>query len=106
MKKIYKIPKVSKKQAKRNRDIANIKSDLNTICACRNCRNTAIDPAHLLPRSTFPEFYTEEWNIVGMCRRCHTKYDDNREFRQSQTHLYEIVKANAGEQKAYRHFRI
>lgn len=105
MKKTYTIPKVSKKQAQKNRDISKIKESLNPICiVCR--RRPGIDPAHLLPRSTYPEYYTEEWNIVGMCRCCHTKYDDDKEFRQKQVQLYEIVKANAGEQKAYRYFGV
>jgi len=100
------IKKISKKQAKKNRDIAKIKAELNIVCACKGCNNPSFDPAHLLPRSTFPEYYSEVWNIVGMCRRCHTKYDDDKTFRQGQKHLYEIVKANAGEQKAYRYFGI
>lgn len=91
MEKTYKIPKVSKKQSSKNRAIAEIKVNLNPICACKNCNNASIDPAHLLPRSTFPEYYTEEWNLVGMCRGCHNKYDNDLEFRKKQLHLIAIV---------------
>lgn len=90
-KKVYKIPKVSKKQAKKNREIAKIKMSLSAICVVCKTRPT-IDPAHLLPRSTYPEYYTEEWNLVGMCRCCHDKYDNDLEFRKKQLHLLEIVK--------------
>ena len=103
MNKTYRIPKVSKKQSTKNRAIAKIKVNLNPICACKNCNNSSVDPAHLLPRSTFPEYYTEEWNLVGMCRFCHDKFDNDKEFRQKQTHLYEIVKAH-DELAAYRYF--
>jgi len=105
MKRVYTIPKVSKKQAKRNRDLARIKTTLPVMCEVCNKR-PAKDTMHLLPRSTFPEFYTAEWNLIGGCRCCHTEYDDNKEFRQKQKHLYEIVKANAGEQIAFRYFGI
>lgn len=90
-KKIYSIPKVSKNQAQRNRAIAKLKENLNPICVvCR--RRPSIDPAHLLPRSTYPEYYMEEWNIVGMCRCCHDKYDNDLAFRKRQLHLLAIVK--------------
>lgn len=91
MKNPYKLRKVSKKQAHKNRAIAKIKYSLNPICiVCR--RRASIDPAHLLPRSTYPKYYTEEWNLVGMCRCCHDRYDNDLEFRKKQTHLIEIVR--------------
>lgn len=91
MKKTYRIPKVSKKQARRNRIIAQIKATMSSVCVvCK--RRQAVDPAHLLPRSTYPEYYTEEWNIVGMCRCCHDKYDNDLAFRKRQLHLLAIVK--------------
>lgn len=82
--------KVSKKQAKKNREIAKIKQRLNLICIVCRVR-PSVDPAHLLPRSTFPEYYTEEWNLVGMCRCCHNSYDNDLEFRKKQIHLIAIV---------------
>lgn len=105
MTKIYTIPKVSKKQSSKNRAIARIKTNLNPVCACKNCNNASVDPAHLLPRSTFPEYYVEEWNLVGMCRFCHNKYDNDLEFRKKQTHLIEIVKVH-DELAANRYFRL
>lgn len=103
--KIYRIPKVSKKQARKNREIAKLKANMYPICFCKGCRNNSIDPAHLLPRSTFPEYYTEEWNIVGMCRGCHNRYDNDIEFRKKQTHIIEIVKQH-DELAANRYFKL
>lgn len=101
----YRIKTTSKKQAKKNREIAKIKASLPPVCEVCKCRETK-DPAHLLPRSTFPEYYSEAWNIAGMCRTCHDKYDNDLGFRQKQTKLYQRVKANAGEQPAYRYFKM
>lgn len=81
--------KVSKQQAKKNREIAKIKKSLSPYCCI--CGAYATDPAHLLPRSMFPEYYTETWNIVPMCRKHHDRYDGDRNFRRSCTKLVEIV---------------
>lgn len=81
--------KVSKQQAKKNREIAKIKKSLSPYCCI--CGACAADPAHLLPRSMFPEYYTEPWNIVPMCRKHHNLYDGNREYRRSRTELVAIV---------------
>ena len=81
--------KVSKQQAKRNREIAKIKRSLSPYCCL--CGAYAVDPAHLLPKSIFPQYYTESWNIVPMCREHHDRYDGDRNFRRSCTQLIEIV---------------
>lgn len=110
MNKTYKIPKVSKKQSSDNNKIAKLKAALPNICAI--CGKTydisLLDAAHLLPKSIFPEYKTEDWIIILACRglgtnNCHNKYDNDKEFRQKQTHLYEIVKAH-DELAAYRYF--
>lgn len=84
--------KVSKKQSMLNRAVAKIKASKSDRCVI--CGRSYVDAAHLLPRSLYPEYYTEEWNIVPMCREHHTRYDNNRSFRRSCTELYEIVKAH------------
>ena len=80
---------VSKKQAKINREIAKINRSLSPYCCI--CGTHAVDPAHLLPKSIFPQYYTEPWNIVPMCREHHDLYDGNRDYRRSRTELVEIV---------------
>lgn len=78
-----------------------IKRSLSPYCCL--CGRPAVDPAHLLPRSEYPEYYTEEWNVVPMCRDHHNLYDGNREFRRSCTKLVEIVRSH-DERAANRYF--
>ena len=94
---------ISAKQIKRLRKFNEIKRGLSKQCIICGCE--AVDAAHLLPRSLFPEYYTEEWNIVPMCRCCHNSYDNDISFRQKQTKIYERVKEK-DEQAAYRYFKI
>lgn len=107
MNKTYKIPKVSKKQSNKNNKVAKLKAALPNICAIcgKEYPRSLLDAAHLLPKSIFPEYYTEDWIIVLACRCCHNKFDNDKEFRKKQTHLYEIVKAH-DELAAYRYFGI
>lgn len=81
----------SKKQHAIERKLAKIKEGLiGSICPiCRQRYGT--DLMHLLPRSTFPEYITEEWNLVLGCRPCHVKFDEDKEFRRS-TGLGEHIK--------------
>lgn len=83
--------RVSKEQAKKNREIARIKKTLSPYCII--CGYPAVDPGHLLPRSTYPEYYTLPDNIVPFCRRCHDLYDGNLEFRKKQTKLIRQVQS-------------
>lgn len=94
---------ISTKQSKRLREFNAIKRKLSGQCII--CGNGAVDGAHLLPRSLFPEYYTEEWNIVPMCRCCHNRYDNDLSFRQRQTKLYNRIKEN-DPQAAYKYFKI
>lgn len=93
--------KVSKKQSILNRAVAKIKASKSDRCII--CGRPYVDAAHLLPKSVWPEYYTEEWNIVPLCREHHTRYDNSRSFRQTCTELYEIAKAH-DEQAAFRYF--
>lgn len=93
--------KISTNQSRLNRAVAKIKASKTGGCVL--CGNPYVDAAHLLPKSVWPEYYTEEWNIVPMCREHHTRYDNSRSFRQTCTKLYEIVKEH-DERAAYRYF--
>lgn len=95
--------KVSSKTMRLNKAIARIKSEKGDRCVI--CGRPYVDAAHLLPRSLYPEYYAEEWNIVPMCREHHTRYDNCRQFRRGCTELYEIVKAH-DECAANRHFGV
>ena len=76
---------ISSKQSKINRTLSQIKTDLaqgNKLCRC--CHSSlGTDLAHLLPRSTFPEYQTERWNLTLLCRKCHVKFDDDKYFRRN-----------------------
>lgn len=94
---------ISNKQAKRNREVKNIKLELPTTCAI--CGKPAVDAAHLVPKSMYPEHYTNPLNIVGLCRECHSRYDNNLSFRKRQKRLIERVKS-FDECAANRYFRL
>lgn len=96
--------KVSDKQRKRNAEIARIKQ--NKPKTCIFCGRYANDLAHLFPRSTHPQYYTDERNLVIMCRDCHNLYDSNLIFRNAQTNIIEIARTFATEQEINRHFRL
>ena len=74
---------VSTKQGAINRKLNKIKRVLardSTVCRC--CRSRyGTDLAHLLPRSLYPEYQTESWNLTLLCRECHTRFDSDKEFR-------------------------
>ena len=80
------IRKVSRKQQKKNQEINKIKKNLDYVCAI--CGKYGDDAAHIIPKSTFPQYYTEKWNIVAMCRDCHHKYDNSKQEREKQARLY------------------
>ena len=94
---------ISNKQAQRNREISRIKHNLPATCAI--CSKPAVDAAHLVPKSMYPEHYTNPQNIVGLCRDCHNKYDNNLSFRQRQKRLIERVRS-FDECAANRYFRL
>lgn len=100
----------SAKQSKRDAVLASIKKNLlevNQRCSICGCRISypPLQLMHILPRSLFPEYYTEEWNLVLGCHDCHTLFDDNVEFRQKQTHLFNQI-AEHDEIGARRYFRL
>lgn len=82
---------VSKKQAQRNRAVAKIKSDLPSFCII--CGKRSTDAAHLIPKSCYPEHYTNPLNIVCLCRECHNKYDNDISFRKLQVKLIRQVQS-------------
>ncbi|MFT0497803.1 HNH endonuclease [Bacteroides thetaiotaomicron] len=94
---------VSSKQAQRNREVAKIKQSLSPFCAI--CGKPAVDAAHLIPKSMYPEHYTNPQNIVGLCREYHNRYDNNLAFRRRQKRLIERVKS-FDECAANRYFRL
>lgn len=94
---------ISKKQAQRNREIAKIKQRLSPYCVI--CGRNAVDAAHLVPKSVYPEHYTNPLNIVGLCRECHNRYDNNLAFRRKQKRLIERVKS-FDERAACRYFNL
>lgn len=95
--------KVSKKQAKRNRELAKIKKGLPEKCAIPYCYRKGIDLCHILPKSRYPEYYTEPKNLIRMCREHHTLFDYDKDFRRKQKHIFQQV-ADLDFREAVRHF--
>lgn len=46
---------ISAKQQQRNKELQKIKNNLEKICGCQGN-----DLAHILPKSLYPEYYTNE----------------------------------------------
>lgn len=101
--KITYMKQISTKQTQRNREIAKIKENLPSYCVI--CGKPAVDAAHLVPKSMYPEHYTNPLNIVGLCRECHNRYDNDLSFRRKQKRLIERVKS-FDECAANRYFRL
>jgi hypothetical protein len=95
--------KVSDKQRLKDRELAKIKASLPKVCYICG-RNCICEGAHILPRSTFPEYYTLSKNLIPLCKECHFKYDNNLDFRQEQEHIFEIAK-EIDKLAAIRHFK-
>lgn len=81
---------VSIKQRRINSDLAKIKKTLGTRCAI--CGREGHDLSHILPRSLYPEYQTDPRNLQILCRECHRRFDDDREFRRRQTSIVERAK--------------
>ena len=95
--------KVSRKQSRINRELEKVRRRLSPFCVL--CGMPAAAGAHLLPRSLYPEYYTEEWNLVPMCERHHYLYDNDISFRQQCHELYDRIKAH-DERAADKYFRL
>jgi 5-methylcytosine-specific restriction endonuclease McrA len=94
---------ISKKQQQKNNILTKIKSNLEKKCFL--CGKPANDLAHILPKSLYPEYYTEKRNLIILCRECHNQFDNNIEFRQQKIELYNIAK-QIDEQAAKKYFKI
>ena len=83
--------KVSNNQRLKDRELAKIKALLPKVCyICGS--NCNCEGAHILPRSTFPEYYTLQTNLIPLCKECHFKFDNDLKFRKDQEHIFEIAK--------------
>jgi len=95
--------KVSDKQQQISRELARIKDTLPKVC--KICGGLGFDLAHVLPRSTFPEYVTEPKNLMILCRTCHILYDDgSKDYRSGFSHIVEIVRGYATKEEIFRHF--
>ena len=97
--------RVSKSQAEKNRAIAEIKRNLPKVCFICGQPCTG-DAAHLLPKSIFPQYYTEPKNIVRMCRACHNLYDNDKDFRSGMLKIIIKVKGFAKSEEIFRYFGV
>lgn len=81
---------VSKKQARINAELVKIKSSLPKRCVI--CGRESNDLSHILPRSLYPEYQTDPRNLQILCRECHVRFDNDREFRKKQKRIIEQAK--------------
>ena len=97
---------ISDKQKRKNQIIAKIKRDLidHTDYCCRICDGHGNQAAHLLPKSEFPQYYTEPRNIVILCHSCHYKYDNDILFRREQESLKSQILEFAFEYEVHKYF--
>jgi 5-methylcytosine-specific restriction endonuclease McrA len=99
--------KISDKQRGKNIEIAKIKKEIwqeqNGLCFI--CHAPMCDTAHLLPKSTYPEYYLKKENLVGLCRTCHNLYDNNINFRQMQDRVFLRI-CTFDEQAAKKYFNL
>lgn len=82
--------KVSKKQSRINAELTKIKSSLPKRCVI--CGRYGNDLSHILPRSLNPEYQTDPRNLQILCRECHVRFDNDREFRRKQIKIVEQAK--------------
>jgi hypothetical protein len=83
--------KVSKKQVSINLELAKIKKDLPQYCCICHRYTPTPQLMHLLPRSLFPEYILEPWNLRIGCPECHVKYDNDLSFRKGQKEIIEMI---------------
>lgn len=87
----YTMKNKSDKQKIKDNELSEIKKNIPKFCLICG-KHGEIDAAHILPRSLFPEYYTNTKNIIALCRSCHYNYDNNLGFRQQQIQIYNIAK--------------
>lgn len=85
------INKVSKSQKKKNDSIAKSKQSLPDVCYYSGCYQTNTDLMHILNIGSYPQFSQEKRNHTRGCRLHHNLFDDNKEFRKTQTGLFNQV---------------
>ena len=77
----------SRKQRMIDHELAKIKQTMRQQCVI--CGVHANDLSHILPRSLYPEYQTDRRNLQILCRSCHVKFDDDRNFRREQKDIIE-----------------
>ena len=102
------INKISNSQKKKNSAVAKIKRDLleESGNVCRLCGGYGNDLMHILPKSIYPEYYSEPRNLIIGCRSCHVSFDDNLLFRQAQESLISQCREYALESDIHKYFKL
>lgn len=83
---------ISDRQRRLNKAVSDVKNSKPKTCIICLGFCPDGDAVHLLPRSTFPEYYTARWNIWRGHRGCHQRYDDDKTFRSSLKHIRDIIR--------------
>jgi len=100
--------KKSDKQKQKDYTLSKIKKEkleiANNRCVICGRYDLKLDLIHLLPRSLFPEYVTETWNLECACRTCHNSYDNSASSRR-ESGLYENI-AIHDELAAKRYYQI
>lgn len=77
-KKVYTIPRVSKKGQQREAALAATtkKMDATMHHVCSSCGTThSLTHSHILPKSQYPKYAATPMNIVYDCINCHERYE-------------------------------
>lgn len=98
--------KVSTKQAAKNREVARIKATKPDICVICGRPCLSSDAMHLLPKSIYPQYYTEPLNIWKAHRNCHCFYDDSKQFRSEMSDIIDIVNGFATKEEIHLYFGV
>ena len=99
---------VSAKQARRNAELSRIKAEKpNTCIFCQlPCMQTDA-LCHLLPKSVYPQYYTEPKNLWKGHFACHERYDNGtKEYLATLKHIVALVLRFANECEIHRYFGI
>jgi 5-methylcytosine-specific restriction endonuclease McrA len=104
---LKRMKQISTKQAQKNREVARIKKELQEehgeLCMiCKSERST--DLMHILPKSIYPEHYTEKWNLALGCRSCHELFDSSAAYRRKTSFYAQVSKHDS--HGAYRYFQM
>jgi hypothetical protein len=62
--------------------------DINSFVPCEVCQSRATDIHHIIARSQNKSLENEISNLMALCRECHQKYGDIKEYKEFLTKVH------------------